>query len=119
MCIRDSPRAEAFGREIANAQVLRAITVAVLGVVFLLLIVPTLTITDPDIPFLNLLFDTVSAFSTNGTSTGIVPDLSIPGKIIFMLAMFIGRLGPLTLALALVPSEQTLYRFAQERVTIG
>ena len=117
--IRSRPRAEAFGREIANAQVLRAITVAVLGVVFLLLIVPTLTITDPDIPFLNLLFDTVSAFSTNGTSTGIVPDLSIPGKIIFMLAMFIGRLGPLTLALALVPSEHTLYRFAQERVTIG
>ena len=117
--IRSRPRAEAFGREIANAQVLRAITVAVLGVLFIIIIIPTLTITDPEIPFINLLFDAISAFSTNGTTTGIVPDLSIAGKLIFMLAMFVGRLGPLTLALALVPAEQTLYRFAQERVTIG
>jgi hypothetical protein len=33
--------------------------------------------------------------------------------------MFIGQLGPLTLALALAPQEQTVYRFVQERVTIG
>ena len=54
-----------------------------------------------------------------GASTGIVPDLSVIGKSIFMLAMFIGRLGPLTLALALAPREETLYRYVQERVTIG
>ena len=80
---------------------------------------PTLTLTEPDILFLDLLFDTVSAFGTTGASTGIVPDLSVIGKLIFMIAMFIGRLGPLTLALALAPREQTMYRFVQERVTIG
>jgi trk system potassium uptake protein TrkH len=98
---------------------LRALTVGVLGVLFLILIMPTLTLTEPDIPFLDLLFDTVSAFGTTGSSTGIVPDLSNAGKVIFILVMFIGRLGPLTLALALAPQEQTLYRFAQEKVTIG
>ena len=117
--VRGRAQAEAFGREIPQAQVLRALTVGVLGVVFLLLVMPVLTLIEPDIPFVDLLFDTVSAFSTNGSSTGIVPDLSLPGKIIFMLAMFIGRLGPLTLALALAPREHSVYRFAQERVTIG
>jgi trk system potassium uptake protein TrkH len=48
-----------------------------------------------------------------------MPDLSVAGKAIMMITMFIGRLGPLTLALALAPREQTVYRFVQERVTIG
>ena len=118
--VRGRSEAEAFGREIAHFQVLRAITVAALGVGFLMVVVPTLTVTDPDIPFLDLFFDTVSAFGTTGTSTGIVPDLSLPGKCIFMITMFVGRLGPLTLALALAPQEEaSVYRFARERVKIG
>jgi trk system potassium uptake protein TrkH len=85
-----------------------------------MLLVAILTLTDPDIPFVNLLFDTVSALGTTGASTGIVPDLSLAGKIIFMVAMFVGRLGPVTLALTLVPREEaTVYRFVRERVKIG
>ena len=117
--VRGRPQAEAFGREIAHFQVMRALTVGVLGVGFIIIVIPTLTLTEPDIPFLNLLFDLVSAFATNGTSTGIVPDLSLAGKSIFMAAMFLGRLGPITLALALAPQEHTVYNFVRERVTIG
>ena len=118
--VRGRSQAEAFGREIAQIQVLRALTVGVLGLGFIIILMPTLTLTDPDIPFLNLMFDAVSAFGTNGTSTGIVPDLSLAGESIFMVAMFIGRIGPLTLALALAPREDaTVYRFARERVKIG
>ena len=118
--VRGRSEAEAFGREIAHFQVLRALTVAALGVGFLMLVLPTLTVTDPDIPFLDLFFDTVSAFGTTGTSTGIVPGLSLAGRCIFMITMFVGRLGPLTLALALAPREEaSIYRFARERVKIG
>lgn len=117
--IKGRPQAEAFGREISQHQLLRALTVGVLGLLFIALIMPTLTLTEPGVPFLDLLFDAVSAFSTTGFSTGIVPGLSDIGKIIFILTMFVGRLGPLTLALALAPQEQVLYRFVQERVTIG
>ena len=118
--MRGRSEAEAFGREIAHFQVLRAITVAALGLGFMGVVIPTLTLTEPDIPFVDLLFDTVSAFGTNGTTTGIVPDLSLAGKSIFMVAMFVGRLGPLTLALALAPREEaSLYSFARERVKIG
>ena len=117
--IRGRPRTEAFGREIASDQVFRALTVGVLGVVFILVVMPTLTLTEPNVPFLDLLFETISAFSTNGTSVGIVPNLSLAGKCLLMAAMFIGRLGPLTLALSLAPRERTVYRFVEERVTIG
>jgi trk system potassium uptake protein TrkH len=66
------------------------------------------------------MFDTVSALGTTGASTGIVPGLSLAGKCLFMLAMFIGRVGPVVLALALAPREEpSVYRFAQERVKIG
>jgi trk system potassium uptake protein TrkH len=45
--------------------------------------------------------------------------MSVAGKVALIIVMFIGRLGPLTLALALAPQEHTVYRFVPERVTIG
>ena len=119
--LRGRVHAEAFGREIPQSQLHRALTVAVMGVGCLVIAVPVVASIESDIPFLHLLFDTVSALGTTGASTGIVPDLGITGKVVFMIAMFVGRLGPVTLALALAPQqdETELYRFAQERVRIG
>ena len=72
------------------------------------------------LPFLSLLFETVSAYGVNGLSTGAPADLSRWGQLFLILTMFIGRLGPLTLALVLVRREvQELYHYPQEEVTIG
>ncbi|PKB64854.1 MAG: hypothetical protein BZY80_01625 [SAR202 cluster bacterium Io17-Chloro-G2] len=118
--LRQRAQAEAFGREIPQPQLYRALAVAVLGLGFIAVAVPVLTITDPDVPFLNLVFDTVSALGTTGASTGVTPGLSLAGKCMFMIAMFVGRLGPVTLALTLAPREEaSVYRFARERVKIG
>ena len=117
--VKGRPQAEAFGREIAQTQLLRAITVAMLGLLVIVIAIIALTLTDPDLLFLDSLFDTASAFGTVGYSTGIVPEMSVAGKVVLIIVMFIGRLGPLTLALALAPQEHTVYRFVQERVTIG
>ena len=117
--LRGRQQVEAFGREIDPFQVHRAVTVAVLGVTITFLAVLLLTLTE-DIPFRQLLFDTVSAFGTTGLSTGAAADLTVFGKGLFMVLMLLGRLGPLTMALALVPrGEASLYRYAQERVKIG
>jgi trk system potassium uptake protein TrkH len=117
--IKGRPQAEAFGREIAQTQLLRAITVAILGFLIICVAMTALSLAESDLDFLDLLFDTTSAFGTVGLSTGIVPEMSVAGKAILMVVMFIGRLGPLTLALALAPQEHVVYRFVQERVTIG
>lgn len=59
-----------------------------------------LTFTEPDVPFLHLLFEEVSAFATVGLSTGITSDLSEAGRLVLMVSMFLGRVGVLTLAVA-------------------
>ena len=73
-----------------------------------------------DSGFINLLFETYSAFGTVGLSTGITPFLSTAGKIIITTTMFIGRLSPLTLALALLQYQQpSSYRYPEENIRIG
>lgn len=67
-----------------------------------------------------LLFDAVSAFGTVGLSTGTMPLLSSAGKIIIIILMFIGRVGPLTLALFIGMKEQRdLIKYPHEDVIIG
>ena len=120
--VRGRLQAEAFGRELPHFQVHRALTVAALGITLIFVVSLALTFTEDieGIGFLDLFFDTVSAFGTTGLSTGVPSELSLAGRILFMITMFLGRLGPLTLALALAPREETtVYRFLQERVKIG
>lgn len=118
--IRGRLHAEAFGREIPHVQVHRALAIAVLGLLLIGGVVLFLTLYEKEIPFPKLLFETVSAFGTVGLSTGIITQMSLAGKVLIIAAMFLGRLGPLTLALALAPGEEReVYRFVQERVKIG
>ncbi len=119
--LRSRPHAEAFGREIPQPQVHRALSVAALGVAIIFISAMTLISLETEIRFLSLLFDFVSALATVGATTGIVPSLGLPSQAIFMVAMFVGRVGPLILALSMAPKEDeiVLYRFAQERVRIG
>ena len=111
--------ATAFGREIPQPQVYRAITVLILGIAMVFSVAFLLTISE-GFPFIQILFETVSAFSTVGLSTGITDELSQMGRIIIILTMYLGRIGPLTLTLILAQREEaTPYRFAEERVKIG
>ncbi|MCF8025224.1 MAG: ATPase [Desulfobacteraceae bacterium] len=70
--------------------------------------------------FLEILFETVSAFGTVGLSTGLTPHLSLPGKLIITGLMFVGRLGPI-LFLAVIRSYQqpVFYRRPEESMLIG
>lgn len=118
--LRGRPHAEAFGREIHQSQLHRALTVAVLGLGLIIVSATVLTTLEPEIPFLDIIFDTVSAFGTTGASTGIIPDTGLASKILFMVLMYVGRLGPVALALALAPEDDTeVYRYATESVKIG
>lgn len=114
-----NPTTEIFRREIAPVLVSRALLVALLGVTFLAVVLPILTYTDPHLPFLPLMFETVSAFGTNGMSTGVSGELSMAGSIIFMITMLVGRVGPLTLVMLLAPREDATYRYPEEPVRIG
>ena len=79
-----------------------------------------LTAVESQFDFIDLLFEIVSAFGTVGLSTGLTSELSRWGQLILIFAMFIGRVGPLALGLAMTQrSQRENYRYTQDRVTIG
>jgi trk system potassium uptake protein TrkH len=117
--IRGRAGAEVFGREIPQYQVYRALAVAVLSLLLVFSVSIVLTFTDPGPRYLDVLFETTSAFGTVGLSTGITPLVSDLGAVLLMITMFVGEVGPLTLALAIAPKEVTPIRYVQERVRIG
>ncbi|UPO91157.1 TrkH family potassium uptake protein [Niallia sp. Man26] len=94
-----------------------AITVYSIGIVSIISFI--LTITE-DAPLNVILFEVISAFATVGMSLGLTPDLSPVGKIAISLLMFIGRVGPLTIAFALAKKQNKLpYKYAEEKIMIG
>ena len=118
--LRGRTHASAFGREIPQPQVQRAMVIGALSTAFVFLVAIVLTAAESGFEFIDLFFETLSAFGTVGLSTGITPDLSGVGQVIVIISMFIGRLGPLTIGLAMAQRhEGDVYRYAQERVTIG
>ena len=117
--VRGRPSAEAFGRRIPHLIVYRALAVALLAIAFVFAIGLGLTLTS-EATFVQTLFEAVSAFGTVGASTGITPTVSDPARLIISFAMFVGRLGPLTLVLALAARARPVpYRAAVEMVRIG
>ncbi len=118
--IRGKRYATSFGREIPQEQVQRAMTIGAVATVFIFALAFMLTFSETRFAFIDLLFECVSAFGTVGFSTGLTPELSVWGHLILILTMFVGKVGPLTIALAMAQrGEGDLYRYAQERVTIG
>jgi trk system potassium uptake protein TrkH len=117
--VRGLPDVVAFERRVPMPEVLRAIAVAVLSVTFVFLATFLLGLADAQ-PFLRELFEVVSAFATVGLSTGLTAETSAGGRLVLMVMMFVGRLGPLTLAIALTAREHgSPLRWPSERVRIG
>ncbi|MEG1887073.1 MAG: potassium transporter TrkG, partial [Oscillospiraceae bacterium] len=109
----------AFKRKLPIEIVQKAfiITVLAVGVVFTSTFL--LCISEPETDFIKLFFEVVSAFGTVGLSTGITPDLCDFSKFIVILTMFIGRLGPLTIASLWVFKPTAGFSYAEESLTIG
>ena len=116
---RGRPSAEAFGRRIQHVVVYRALAVALLSIAVLFLIGFTLELLSQK-SFVDVLFESVSALGTVGASRGITGGLPDLAQLVLIGAMFIGRLGPLTLVLALTARARPVaYRSAVESMRIG
>jgi trk system potassium uptake protein TrkH len=79
-----------------------------------------LSITEQHSAPLELIFETISALGTVGLSTGVTPQLSLGGKVLVIITMFLGRIGPFTLALAIGQRQfRESYNYPEEEVQIG
>ncbi len=117
--LRGRDRVEAFGRTVPERVVRRAAVVAVVMFALVGVITLLLCLTE-SVSLRAAMFEAVSACGTVGLSMGLTPELTMPGRIVIMLAMFAGRLGPLTLLVALAgEGPQARYDYPAEEVGIG
>ncbi len=118
--LRGRTNTVAFGREIPQLVVQRAMVVGAVSTTFVFMVAMLLTFSQTGFDFIDLLFEAMSAFGTVGLSTGLTAEISIWGQAIIVGTMFIGRLGPLAIGLAMAQRAGIdLYRYPSERVTIA
>ena len=109
----------AFRRTAAGEVVQKAFIVTLLSAFVVCGGTFILCLLEPDLTFLQLLFEATSAFGTVGLSTGITPQLQPASKLIVILIMYTGRIGPLTVAsLWAFRTEQHVW-YSEETITIG
>lgn len=98
----------------------KASALTLIAMLYALTMIVVMTRFDPDKEFLKVIFELFSAFGTVGVSMGITADLSIGSQMILILTMFLGRVGPLTIALALSRSSRKgNYKYPKENILIG
>lgn len=104
-CITGRDTVVVRNRTITQAIINRAVTICAGGLLVLFTAILALSLTQP-LPARQLVFEATSALGTVGLSLGITPKLDSIGKIIIMLTMFIGRIGPMTLFTLLSAEHQ-------------
>ncbi|NMA83903.1 MAG: Trk family potassium uptake protein [Epulopiscium sp.] len=119
--VKGKPRTEVFHRTIPSDIIQKALAVMMISLGVVVSVTMLLTITE-EVNFLDALFEATSAFGTVGSTLGITPNLSNLGKIIISVTMFIGRLGPVTMALAFSLKQDRHIgdiKSPEERVLVG
>ena len=118
--LRGKDRVEISGREISYDSIRRSNATVLLSFIVLFTAVFLLTIFEPAIPVASLIFESVSALSTVGSSLNVTPLLGTPAKIIIVMLMFIGRVGTLTLMLGFVKKKENLhYKYPSGTIIIN
>ncbi len=110
-----------MGRTIPNEQVLQAMAISALSFSFIALILFLLLVLEPGWRFIDLMFESFSAFNNLGLSTGLTPYLSSGAKYLLMLSMLVGRIGSLTLLLAFKKShtKDVGFQYPEERIIMS
>jgi trk system potassium uptake protein TrkH len=109
----------AFKRKLPVEIITKAFLIAFLAMVWICFSTMLVCIFEPGYTFIQLLFEVVSAFGTVGLSTGITPDLKPISEFVIIITMFIGRVGPLTIASLWSVKPKTGVSYSEEAITIG
>ena len=108
-----------FYRTLPGEAIDKAGVIALLSVVVVCVGTFLLCVLEPELDFVRLFFEEVSAFGTVGLSTGITPDLSVASKLVLIFTMYIGRLGAFTLFSLWIDRPDPSIRYTEEMITIG
>jgi len=125
--LRGFSRPQVFRRTLTDESMSKATSVVMISAAVIILAVTVMMIselggtshTQTRGRFLEIFFETISAFGTVGLSTGITDTLSPFGRITIAVLMFIGRLGPMVIGLAVSREHINRFQFAEENIMIG
>jgi trk system potassium uptake protein len=110
----------AFGRRVGLRTIVKAGIIVIMAMMIVGAALTVLCLTDGDQPFLALAFEAMSAFGTVGLSMGITPEVSASGQLVLIVLMYLGRIGPLLFALALLEEPQEAhFKYPRESVLMG
>ncbi|WP_319422991.1 TrkH family potassium uptake protein [Pleurocapsa sp. FMAR1] len=109
-----------YQREVPSTLILKAVAVVFGTATSIILMTISISSFDPELDFLRILFEVISAFATVGLSTGITSSVSVASKIILVLSMYIGRVSILILIAAIIgdPSPSSL-NYPEENLLVG
>ena len=117
--VRGESEPVVFGRHISTETVRKALAIFLVSIVIILSVSFMLTITE-SAPLVDILYETVSALATVGASKGMTPHLTDAGKNLITLCMYLGRIGPMTMAFAFgMKAKKSLIRYPESFISIG
>ncbi|MDX8343263.1 TrkH family potassium uptake protein [Rossellomorea sp. YZS02] len=117
--LKEKKEIRIFRRTIDQTHIFKALALSMISVLLVFTALFFLEMTEKNVSFLSLVFEVVSAFGTVGLSMGITGSLSVIGKWIIIIVMFVGKLGPLTLAFSLSRPDKEKIRYPKEDILTG
>lgn len=110
---------EVFNRRIDWEILNRALAILVIAITYVAFIITCILVID-NFSMEQVVFEVISAFGTVGLTLGITPNLSVISKFLIIITMFVGRLGPLTFALAIGESKKkAISKYPKENILVG
>ncbi|MCK4401347.1 Trk family potassium uptake protein [bacterium] len=117
--IQGQQRIEIFKRTLPRRSLNKVFGIIFVSAIFITVCTVILLLTEKA-SFMDILFEEISAFGTVGLSKGITPNLTTSGKLVIIITMLTGRIGPLTMVLALARKRRkAIYTYPEEEVIIG
>jgi trk system potassium uptake protein TrkH len=112
-----------FKRQINKDGARKALLLFVVGICLIIFVSLTISVTESaygnNLAYDEILFETTSAFSTVGLSTGITPQLSEVSRVILILLMYLGRIGPMSITSILQSKSIPAWHYVEENIPIG
>ncbi|HSH52474.1 MAG TPA: TrkH family potassium uptake protein [Bacteroidales bacterium] len=107
-----------FRRSLNPVVILRSLAIAMISIGLIFVAIFILVLTE-DAPFMMIVFEVISAFGTVGLSMGLTGALTTIGKVVIIIVMFVGKLGPLTLAFSIAKQSKAAIRYPKEEILTG
>ena len=109
-----------YQRGVPSTLILKAVAVVFGTVASIIVVTVLISVAEPEMFFIDILFEVISAFATVGLSTGITGSLGLVSKLILVVAMYIGRVSILLLIAAIIgDSKPSSINYPEENLLVG